>query len=180
MGRLTLPPYSKVKSLDGTGNFAVKKYYLWPFSFIYRKKLKLITQLLERQNYYNILDFGCGDANIFYPELSKYAKFVKSVDRPENIDLRCKFDVVVCASVLEFVDLPVSVARLKLVTPSNGIIVGASVMDTWLTRLYFKLIGDKRKRHTQKEIMAEINKRFFVVKYEEWFGIYFSFKGYPK
>ena len=180
MGRLTLPPYSKVKNLDGTGNFAVKKYYQWPFAWVYRKKLKLIVGLLERKNYYNILDFGCGEANIFHPELSKYAQFVKGVDRPEKIDLRSRFDVVVCASVLEFVELSVAVARLKLTTSPGSIIVGASVMDTWLTRLYFKLIGDKRKRHTQKEIMAEINKRFFVINYNEWCGIYFSFKGLPK
>lgn len=181
MGRITLPPYSQIANLDGTGNFAVKKYYHWPFSFFYKKKLKMILDILEpKRHYYNILDFGCGEAQIFKPELSNLCQRVVCVDKAEDIDLRWSFDMVICASVLEFVELPVAVARLKMVTRPKGVLVVASPLNTWLTRLYFKLIGDTNKRHTEKEIIDEVAKRFFIVEYKKWLGLYFVLRGYPK
>lgn len=178
MGRLTLPPYSKVAYLDGMGNYAVKKYYKWPFSFFYRKKLELILEMLP-EKVDNILDFGCGDAKIFEPALSKRCNRLVCIDRPENIDLRWSFDRVVCASVLEFVELPKTIAQLKIVTRHTGMLVGASVMTNRFTNLYFKLIGDKHKRHHHNLIIEELSKRFKITT-STWLGIYLVFRGIPK
>jgi len=178
---VALPKYKAVKDFDGNKDFAVGKYYRFPFSLFYCQKLKMIVRLLERGKIYrNILDFGSGKAEIFREELEKHALNVKCVDIQDSLDLRWKFDVVVCASVLEFVNLPVALSILRNVTNVNGMIVGASPMDTWATRLYFKLIGDKNSRNTHKVILNELSRYFFIVEKSEWFGLYFSFKGYPK
>jgi len=179
--RLSLPPLQGIKHLDGKGNFAVKKYYAFPFSFFYQKKLRMILNLLDRKRIYrNILDFGSGEAEIFKPELSKRALNVKCVDKVSEINVRWKFDVVVCSSVLEFCNLNPVLNRIRQICQPYGMLVGASVMDTWATRLYFKLIGDKQKRKSHKEILEAVHKHFFIVEQYEWFGLYLSFKGYPK
>lgn len=179
--RLSLPKYETVKDYEGLGNFAVSRYYKFPFSFFYCKKLQLILSLLTKGKVYrNILDYGCGKANIFREELEKHSLQVKCIDVGDILDQRWKFDVVVCASVLEFVNLPVALKLIKGVIAPNGMIVASSPMDTWLSRTYFKIIDDKSVRHTHKEIMEEVHKYYFVVKYKEWFGLYFSFKAYPK
>lgn len=178
---LALPKYESVKDYEGQGNYAVAKYYRFPFSFFYRQKLKMIVRMLEKGKIYkNILDFGSGKAEIFREELEKHALQVKCIEAQDILDFRWKFDVVVCASVLEFVQLPVAISILKNVTHKNGMIVGASPMDTWATRLYFRLIGDKNLRNTHKVILNELSKYFFIIEKKEWLGLYFSFKGYPK
>jgi len=178
---LALPPYSKVKDYEGQGNYAVRRYYQFPFSFFYRQKLKMIISHFKKGKIYrNILDFGAGRPEIFREELTKHALQVKCIDLLEPIDFRWKFDVVVCASVLEFTNLPICLSSLKKIVHPNGMIVVSSPMDTLLSRLYFKIIKDNNKRKTHKEIMEEAFKYFFVIKYQEWFGLYFSFVGYPK
>lgn len=178
---LSLPSYSKVKDYEGQGNYAVSRYYKFPFSFFYRQKLKMIVRLLDEGKIYrNILDFGAGKAEIFREELSKHALQVKCTELQDVIDPRWKFDVIVCASVLEFTNLVVSLRVLKSLIAPNGMLVAASPMNTWLSHLYFKLIGDKNKRHSHKEILNEAAKHYFITSYKEWFGLYFVFKGYPK
>lgn len=169
---LTLPPYNAVKHLDGTGNFAVKKYYQWPFSFFYQKKLKMILEHFESDRTYSkIFDYGAGAAHIFEKTLGKYASQVFSSDWFRADD----YDVIVCASVLEFAPLD-TVVFLKRFLKTGGFISVASPMDTWITRLYFKLIGDKHKRNSHQQIYETIYRNFTIVEYKEWFGIYFSIK----
>ena len=177
---LALPEYRKVKDYEGGGNYAISRYYKFPFRFFYRQKLRMLVELLGPKIHKNILDFGSGKAEIFREELEKHALQVKCVDMQEPINLEWRFDVVVCASVLEFTHLPVCLSTLKKIIRPNGMIVVSSPMDTWLSRLYFKLIKDKNSRHSHLEILKEASKYFFIVKYKEWFGMYFSFKGYPK
>ena len=178
---LALPKYSKVKDYEGQGNYAVSRYYKFPFSFFYRKKLKMIVSNLEKGKIYrNILDFGAGRPEIFREELEKHALQVKCVDLLENIDFRWNFDVVVCASVLEFTNLPICFSMLNKIVDRNGMLLASSPMDTWLSRLYFKMIGDTNKRKSHKEIMDVAGRYFFITRYTEWFGLYFSFRGYPK
>jgi len=177
---LALPKYDKVKDYEGTGNFAVSKYYKFPWRIFYRHKLKMIVSHFDKKLYRNILDFGSGKAEIFREELQKHALQVKCIELQDEINASWKFDVVVCASVLEFTHLPVCLSTLKRVVHPNGMLVVSSPMDTWLSRLYFKFIGDKNSRHSHKEILSESSKYFFILDYQEWFGLYFSFKGYPK
>lgn len=177
---LTLPRYDKVKDFEGLGNYAIKRYYQFPFSFFYCKKLKMILKYFEKcKVYHNILDFGSGKAEIFREELQKHALSVKCVDKIEEVQFNWRFNVIVCASVLEFTHLPVCIQVLRNITEKDGMILGSSPMDTWLSRMYFKLIGDKNSRHSHKEIMREIRSKFFIIDYKEWFGLYFSFKAYP-
>ena len=176
---LLLPPLSKVIDYEGKGNFAIKKYYHWPFSFFYQKKLKMILSIIDkRRNYRFILDYGSGPAEIFRESLSNFGQRVDCVDKLDTID--GKYDLIVCASVLEFVNLKETLPYLKSHLLQSGELVGSSPMDTRLSRLYFKLIGDNLTRNTHQQILRELHKHFWVVKTKEWFGLYFSFKAYPK
>lgn len=178
---LTLPKYENVKSLDGTGNFAVDRYYKFPFSFFYRMKLRLILSMFEKGYIYrNILDFGCGKANILKPELSKRALNVVSIDQQDHLDPRSKFDVIICGSILEFVDLEPVCQSLRHYVHPTGMIIVSSPLQNLFTNLYFKAIGDRWKRHSHKEIVDCLSKYFFIVKYRTWLGLYFVLKGYPK
>lgn len=178
---LVLPPYSKVRDYDGKGNYAIRKYYRLPYSFFYRHKLRMILKELDSKRIYrNLLDFGSGPAEIFRESLERHAITVKCVDTLSYIDPRWKFDVVVCASVLEFVDLDFTVPLLKSIIAPNGMLIGASPMKTRLSKLYFSLIKDSSKRNSHEAIINSISKHFFLVGQKEWFGLYFSFKAYPK
>lgn len=176
---LLLPPLSKVIDYEGKGNFAIKKYYHLPFSLFYKKKLKMILSLMDEGRKYNsILDFGCGPAQIFRESLQSRGRRVECVDKLDNIS--GKYDLIVCASVLEFVNLKETLPYLKSHLIHGGALIGSSPMDTKLSRLYFSLIGDKLQRKSHVEIMRELHKHFWVVKYKKWFGLYFSFKAYAK
>jgi len=178
--RLALPPYESVKKYEGTGNFAVSKYYHFPFSFFYQKKLRLILSMLDNRTspYLSILDFGCGEAKIMEKTLRQLSSNVHCVDKIE--DVKSHHDLIVCASVLEFVDLDTVLPILNKYLMIGQPLIGASPMDTWITRLYFKLIGDKHKRNSQQDIMNALEKYFYIVRKKEWMGLYFSFKGYQK
>lgn len=170
---LHLKPYSEIKHLEGIGNFAVSKYYKFPFSFFYRHKLKMSIKMLEKSVYKNILDFGTG-SGILLPELRKHAQFAKGIDKLDVIDKRWKYDVVICNSVLEFVDLKSTLTLLKSILSPKGILIVASPMDNWLSRLYFRLIKDRYSRHSHKKILTEISKHFKIRKYKTWLGLYFA------
>lgn len=178
---LLLPPYSEVMNYEGHGNYAVKKYYQWPFSFFYKKKLKMILDLMDKNRaYVNVLDYGSGKAEIFRRALSFRARKVRCVDKYHGIDSKENYDLIICASVLEFVDLKTAVPLLKSHLIKQGSLIGASPMSNKWTNFYFKIIGDKNKRNTQKEILSEIQKHFLIVRKNEWFGLYFSFKAFPR
>lgn len=174
--RLLLPPYGSLKHLEGKGNYAIKKYYQFPYYLFYRHKLKMIVNMLGDKTYENILDFGSGPG-IFTSELKRHAHSVKSFEINDVIDWRWKFDVIVCASVFEF--LPALNSYLnglgQLMRYKSFMIVG-SPMDTWLSRLYFKLIKDTNKRHSHIEILDALRNNFNVLDYKEWLGLYFVAK----
>ena len=173
---LRLPPFASLKNLEGKGNFAVSKYYQFPYRFFYRYKLKMIVDLMPKgQVYHNILDFGSG-SGIFEPELKRHALFVKRFDKHDIIDKRWRFDAIVCASVLEFCQLPHTVGLLyDLLKPEGKLYVG-SPMETGLTKLYFKLIKDKNKRNNHAKILSEVSKKFRIEKYNSWMNLYFSLR----
>ncbi len=178
---LTLPPYRTVEKFEGQGNYAVCRYYFWPFRFFYRHKLKMIVKMLEKGKIYrNILDFGAGPAKIFQGELSKHALRVKCVDYKEEIPHNAKFDVIVCASVLEFTDLEKTIDKLCTANARSGMIIVASPLKNWLTTLYFKLIGDKNKRHTRFDIEKALLRYYYILEEKKWLGLYFCLKGSPK
>lgn len=177
--RLALPPYESVRHFDGMGNFAVDKYYRWPFSFFYQKKLKMMVEMLGKDMRSNVLDFGCGEAKIFETELKRHFFNVSCADRVSDLNPLGRYETITCASVLEFVWLPTTIKRLKRLLKPNGFMVVASPLKNRLTDFYFKLIGDKESRHSHKEIMGYIMRDFRVVEYKEWFGLYFCLKATP-
>lgn len=178
---LTLPRYSEVKKWEGGGNYAVSRYYRFPFRFFYRKKLRMILSMLDKKTIYkNILDYGSGPARIFRPALLKRAVNVACVDSTSGINFRARYDVIVCASVLEFVqNLHIVVALLNTLM-DDGVLIVASPMDNWLTRLYFWAIGDKNKRHSKEKIIREISTFFKITETKTWLGLYFVVKATQK
>ena len=177
---LHLPAYNEVKHLEGVGNFAVKKYYKFPYRFFYRKKLKMILEMMGNKHYYNILDFGCGEACIFKPELLKHCERYIGYEQGDVFNPNWSFDCIVCASVLEFVSLPATLRRLHKVLKPGGDIIVASPMDNTLSYLYFKMIGDDNSRNTHNEIVAELSKVFKFEQYNSWMGLYFCVKAIKK
>lgn len=174
---LLLPPLSKVIDYEGKGNFAIRKYYKFPYSFFYRKKLQMILDVMDNK-YHSILDFGSGPAEIFRESLVQHSTKVVCVDKLDKVVN--KYDLIVCASVLEFVNLKETLPYLKSHLMYGGALIGSSPMDTKLSRFYFRLIGDENKRHSHHVILTELYKHFWIVKKKEWFGLYFSWKAYAK
>jgi 2-polyprenyl-3-methyl-5-hydroxy-6-metoxy-1,4-benzoquinol methylase len=173
---LKLPNYELMKPYDGMGSYAIRKYYQFPFSFFYRKKLKMIVKNMESNNYWNILDFGSGPG-IFTDELNKHCiTNVTSIDIGDAIDPRWRFDCIVAASVLEFVSLSHYVKLLSsLLTPTGQLII-ASPKKNKLTDFYFKMIGDRSVRNSHSAIISEVSKRLRITHYEEWMNLYFCIK----
>ena len=177
---IALPPYELVRKYESQGNWAVKKYYQFPFNIFYKKKLRMIIDMLQPGKIYrNILDFGGGPAQIFKKELGKHAMSVTSYNLP-IIDPRWKFDVIVCASVLEFVSFQHTLKGLSKSLAPRGFMVVASPMDNWITRLYFWAIGDKNLRHTHTQMLKQLERYFDITEYKSWLGLYFACKAVPK
>ena len=171
---LRLPSFASLRHLEGTGNFAVKKYYTFPYRFFYRHKLRMIVNLMPRKEiYHNILDFGAG-SGIFEPELKRYALFVKRFDTNDVIDKRWRFDAIVCASVLEFCQLPHTIGLLHSLLKPGGKLYVASPMETGLTKAYFKWIKDTNKRNSHTKILSDISKQFRIEEYHSWMDLYFA------
>lgn len=129
--------------------------------------------------YSNILDFGCGKAQILKPTLNRHAYTVKCVDKGDKLPNE-KFEVIVCASVLEFVPLEKTLKYLKKSLAQGGVLIGSSPMTNWVTASYLKYAGDKSRRNTHTEIMDALREFFKVLDYKEWNGLYFSFKAVAK
>lgn len=174
---IALPPYPSLKRYEGKGNWAIKKYYQWPYSLFYRHKLKMIVEMLGKKKHNNILDFGAGPG-IFTKELSKHAISVKSFDLGDVMDLRWKFDVIVCASVLEFVPLEHTLKLLKALMKPKGILIVGSPMDSKFSRAYFKFIKDKNTRYSHQEIIEAMEKVFGIVAEKSWMNLYFTAKAW--
>lgn len=176
---LALPPYESVKQFEGKGNFAIDKYYKMPYSFFYRHKLKMIKSLMGKNLYKNCLDFGSGPG-IFTPELKKHAYSVYNHDLEKPVDLRWKFELIVCSSVLEFCDLNTTLSFLRSVCKNNGTLIVASPMNTPLSRFYFNLIKDGNARYSHIAIISAVSKYFKIEKKKEFLGLYFALKAVKK
>jgi len=147
---LALPDRRLISHLEGKGNYAIGKYYDWPYAPFYQKKLRMALGMMGKRIYNNCLDFGSGPG-IFLPELKKRCTSVVKFDKDDAVHPRWKFDLVVCASVLEFVHLDFTMKLLKSLMYPFAKLVVASPMDTKLTRLYYRSIKDKNVRHSHKK-----------------------------
>ena len=177
---LLLPKLETISYLEGKGNFAVRKYYKWPERIFYRHKLKMILDLMDVGRVYkSTLDFGAGPAKILEKSLKSRSWKYTAIDHDDAQPID-KFDLIVCGSVLEFVNLDETLKYFKSHLLNGGHIIGASPMDTALSRFYFKKIGDSLKRNNHKSIMQALKKHFHVVDNQEWLGLYFSFKATQK
>jgi len=118
---IKLPDFNSIKRHEGKGNFAVSKYYKFPYRPFYRKKLYMVRDLLDKDRVYdNILDFGAGPG-IFTQELKEHALRVVSVNKDEVTDKRSRFECIVSASTLEFIeDLPKTMLSLYQIASSKG------------------------------------------------------------
>lgn len=173
---LTLPKYSEIAKFDGKGNWAVKKYYQWPYRPFYRHKLKMALDLIQHERFNNILDYGCGPG-ILTPELRMRGKKLMSIDKFENIDQRWKFDLIVCSSVLEFLDisdLRIKMSLFNSLLDKGGTLLIASPMETKLTDIYFNVIGDNNYRQSHGTILYEASKYFKLIKKKFWMNLYFA------
>lgn len=175
---IVLPQYSKIKHFEGKGNYAISKYYLWPFRPFYRKKLYMIRSLMDKKRIYrNICDVGSGPG-IFTYELQRHAIRVKSLENGEHVWSHWRFDLLVCASSLEYIK-PIDTTCCKLwkATRPGAQIIVAGPLNNKINRLYFKLIFDRHERHDPVFIRKIVDKYFKVEKYIEGFGVYYAFKG---
>lgn len=173
--RLTLPAYDSLKKYEGGGNYAINKYYKLPYSFFYRHKLKMMVNLMEDKTYKNCLDYGSGPG-IFTPELKKHAISVLSHDAHHTVDMRWKFELIVCASVLEFCHLNTTLEFLHGVCRKNGTLIVGSPMQTKLSKTYFNSINDTNIRYSHTHIIKAIGSKFEIEKIDYWMGLYFALR----
>ena len=168
---LTFPKYSSVKHLEKQGNYALSKYYFYPFRWFYRHKVRMIEQALRGKRFKSITDFGSGPG-LMTQEWSKYADKIYLID--EKHKELPKVDMTICASVMEFVPLNETFEKLAEFTKE---IIVASPMKTAFSWSYFTLINDNHKRHSHQEITAEMTRYFSVNYNKEWAGLYFCARG---
>ena len=173
---LKLPSYKTLSQHEGKGNYAVRRYYIFPFSFFYRYKLRMVAKLLGNKVHHNILDYGSGPG-IFTEELKKHSLFVHEKEFGQRVHPKWRFDVAVCASVLEFVNLDQVLHEIYILLKPAGKIVVASPLKNKLTSLYFWLVRSKFKRHSHDEILSKVSRYFIIEKYESWLGLYFALRG---
>ena len=170
---LELPPYSSLMQYESRGNYAIKKYYTWPYSMFYKHKLKMILSLMDRPYYDNIMDFGSGPG-IFIPTLRKRSVHVFSYEPEKALNPYWRFELIICASVLEFIpDLNNTCKDLASMLKEDGKLIVASPMKTPLARVYFKLIKDRKERHDHIKIVSTLWKYLKLEEYEKWLGLYF-------
>ncbi len=172
---LTLPKYSQIIAQEGKGNWAVKKYYQFPYRYFYRHKIRMLSNMMRGNSYKAIMDFGSGPG-MLSKELLKYSDNVKTFDIGDTVDPRWRFDAVVCSSVLEFTNLYYVLKLISLFILPDGHLYVVSPMDTKLTRYYFKSIKDTHLRHSQDTIKEVINRYFIIKEYKEWMGLYFALR----
>lgn len=177
--RLLLPAYNEIRRFEGKGNYAIDKYYKLPYSIFYRHKLKMIVNLMEDKMYKNCFDYGSGPG-IFTPELKKHASSVLSHDIHNPVDSRWNFDLIVCASVLEFCHLNTTLDFLYKVCRHNGTLLVASPMNTKISNAYFKSIKDDNIRYSHHQIITAVSKKFEIEKIDYWMGLYFALRARKK
>ena len=178
---IKFPELSSLLKYEGGGNYAISKYYRYPYRLFYRKKLYIARSLMKKDFVYRtILDFGSGPG-IFTPELKQHAMAVKNYEPGVIIDKRSRFDCIVALSVMEFLEnLPEEIEWLRRVSTFHTQLIVVSPMKSTLSRFYFNLIGDKRVRNSSENILSAIKKHYEILEYGEWFGLYFYIKAIAK
>lgn len=172
---LKFPKYSSVAHLEGHGNYAVEKYYKWPYRYFYRHKIRMIERMLRGRSYRNIIDFGCGPG-LFTDQWHEYSEDVILVDKESSLD-KLSVDLIICASVMEFVPLDETFNRLAMTLETGGDIIVASPMQNSLSRFYFNKIKDKIPRNSHQSIFSEMSSYFNIRHYTTWLGLYFCAMG---
>ena len=135
----------------------------------------MITDLMGHERFMHMMDYGCGPG-VLTTELEKHTLYYKGYDLGDVFDTRWRFDVVVLASVLEFVNVESTLRRVKSVLKPSGVIIVASPMDTWTSRQYLKLIGDTHTRNSHEQIIKSVSGMFKVQRIDTWLGLYFAMK----
>ena len=171
---LHFPPYDTVRVHEGKGNYAVAKYYKWPWRAFYRHKLKMIVDLMDGEFYDSLLDFGSGPG-VLKPELSRHALRYLAIDSNTWPSIQ-GVDCIVAASTLEFVNLDIVLPRLAKILRPNGAFIVASPMQNLLTSAYFGLIGDKKQRHSETQIIEAISDHFKIERIDNWMNLYFALR----
>lgn len=171
---LSFPKYSKVKHHENRGNWAVKKYYFWPWRFFYRHKVRMIERAIRGDRFNSLMDFGAGPG-ILTLQWNKYAHEVYSIN--EGHSQLPNVNMTICSSVMEFVPLKETFEMLSKHT--NEIII-ASPMKSALSDYYFRLIEDKAVRHSHEQITSEMARYFSINYYKDWGGMYFVARGIKK
>ncbi len=172
---LKFPSYKSVKRFEGLGNWAVKKYYQWPYRYFYRHKVRMIERMLRDKHYDSMIDFGAGPG-VLTEQWYRFSTKVLPLDMinpmPEE-----KVDLIICSSVMEFTDLDETFKALSGCLKKNGDIVVASPMKTDISDVYFGFINDRNARNSHDEIIKSMSKHFRVRKIKTWWGLYFCALG---
>lgn len=169
--------------------------------------LKMIEQRINIE--YIILDIGCGTGELTHIlstitttiglDLNKDA-LIRAKKNSKNIDFiladvcnlplrKCSVYIVVCASVLEFIEkIENAIEEIKLVIKKNGILLAGYPISTKLLRFIIELFGKQHMRlwdplrvmdyneyrkdkHTHKHrfqmIRVLLNKNFSLIKREK-------------
>lgn len=171
---LTFPKYSQVKKYENKGNYAVKKYYFWPWRFFYRHKIRMIERAMRGDHFNSIMDFGSGPG-LMYNQWKKQAHEVYLFDK-NNTQIP-NVNMTICASVMEFV--PLKETFEKLAQHTNEIVIASPMKSGW-SDYYFKMIDDKETRHSHQEILDEMARYFSINYHESWLGLYFCARGIRK
>ena len=171
---LRFPKYSSVVHLEGQGNWAVRKYYMPPWRWFYRHKIRMVERAIRGDRFNSLMDFGAGPG-LLTTQWKKYCHDIYSINEG-NVQLP-NVNMTICASVMEFV--PLKETFEKLAQHTNEIIV-ASPMKSSQSDYYFRLINDNVVRHSHQEITSEMARYFSINYYNDWLGLYFVARGIRK
>jgi 2-polyprenyl-3-methyl-5-hydroxy-6-metoxy-1,4-benzoquinol methylase len=147
----------------------IRLYYSWYGGWFYRRRLKMVADLLGGMHVGRILEVGVG-SGIFIKELLKHADFVTGIDvhstyhgvqrmlEQEKVDLSrvelrqgnifsipyedARFDVIVCVSVLEhFPDPRPALLEMRRTVKYGGILALGFPARNFITDLLFRILG---------------------------------------
>ncbi len=190
--QLTIPPKSLLTKTGDVDYFDWN--YKFPIKFVMRYRFKRIVQLLGNNKYPVLLEAGTG-SGIFIPELAKHCDTIYACDihsKFDNIRLMCRqlgikkyqvsqqsidntnypdehFDVVVAASVLEFVpDIPKALAEIKRILKKDGLFITICPMESKLLDFILSLYTTKAPKEefgdARKKVTKILEENFIVEK----------------
>lgn len=192
--KLVLPPR---KSLVYTNIEDPIKYYYIPFvGYFYKKRLRMVLGMIERNDFDSLLDIGYG-CGILFPTLKNYSKNLYGIEThgmekevtesmeklgvkvnliPGNIldlsKIDKKFEAITMVSILEHIkEIDKAVEQVAtLQSPRDLMFVGSPVKNR-ITDLVFTLFGFDYETHhpsSHKDILRALEKKYDVLKLK-WF-----------